>query len=111
VAIVSGQHPEANEQPQVDCSVSYWSDLRVEEHRQAELVDRIAERIRRWGLDGLVSALLECARPFAFLGGQFLWVAQPTLSLLINPDQVAEYAYLLEQPSTIDLLRVRLEQC
>lgn len=82
----------------------------MEEHRQAELVDRIAERIRRWGLDGLVSALLECARPFAFLGGQFLWVAQPTLSLLINPDQVAEYAYLLEQPSTIDLLRVRLEQ-
>jgi hypothetical protein len=111
VAILSGQHPEANEQPQVDCSLSYWSDLRVEEIRQAELVDRIAERVQRWGLDGLVSALLECVRPFAFLGGQLLWVAQPTLGLLIDPDQVAEYAYLLEQPSTIDLLRVRLEQC
>ena len=49
--------------------------------RQAELVDQIVERVRHWGVTGLASALLDGIRPVAFLGGQALWVAQPTLGL------------------------------
>jgi hypothetical protein len=78
---------------------------------QQELVDRIAERIRRWGVTDLASALLEGIRPVAFIGGQALWVAQPALGIFMDAEQVAEYARLLERPEALDLLRTRLEEC
>jgi len=83
----------------------------MNEFRQAELVNQIAERIRVWGATGLVSALLDAARPIAFIGGQMLWVAQPALSVFMDGEQVAEYARLLERPEALDLLRTRLEEC
>ena len=83
----------------------------MNEIRQEELVDQIAERARRWGVSGLVGALLEGIRPIAFIGGQALWVAQPALGLMMDTEQVAEYARLLEQPDTLALLRTRLEDC
>ncbi len=83
----------------------------MNEIRQEELVDQIAERVRRWGVSGLVGALLESIRPIAFIGGQALWVAQPALGLMMDTEQVAEYARLLEQPDTLALLRARLEDC
>lgn len=83
----------------------------MNESRQAELVDQIAERIQQWGATGLVSALLDGIRPLAFVGGQALWVAQPALGMVMDTDKVADYARLLERPETFDLLRARLEEC
>ena len=82
----------------------------MDEVRQTELVDRVAERVRRWGLSGLASALLDSLHPLAFVAGQLLWVAQPALDLVVGTDQVAEVARLLEQPETLSLLRARLEE-
>jgi len=79
--------------------------------RQEELVDQIAERIHRWNMSGLASTFLDAFRPLAFIGGQALWVAQPTLSLLINSDRLADLARLLEEPEALDLLLTRLEEC
>ncbi len=78
--------------------------------RQKELVDQIAERIHRWGMSGLASIFLDAFRPLAFMGGQALWVAQPTLNLLMDNDQVADLAQLLEQPEALTMLRARLEE-
>lgn len=83
----------------------------MNEIRQEELVNQIAERARRWGVAGLVGALLEGIRPIAFLGGQALWVAQPALGLMMDTEKVAEYAHLLEQADALALLRTRLEDC
>jgi hypothetical protein len=83
----------------------------MNEIQQIELVDEIAERIRRWGVTDLASALLEGLRPVAFIGGQALWIAQPALGLVMEPEQVADYARLLERPEALDLLRARLEEC
>lgn len=83
----------------------------MNESRQAELVDQIAERIQQWGAAGLVSALLDGIRPLAFVGGQALWVAQPALGMVMDTDKVADYARLLERPEAFDLLRTRLEEC
>lgn len=78
---------------------------------QIELVNQIVKRVQSWGAVSLVSALLDAGRPLAFLGGQALWVAQPALSVFMDPQRVADYAHLLERPEALDLLRSRLEEC
>jgi hypothetical protein len=60
-------------------------------------------------MSGLASTFLDAFRPLAFIGGQALWIAQPTLNLLIDSDRVADLARLLEQPEALDMLRARLE--
>ncbi len=87
-----------------------WTDTTMDESRQIELVDQIVERVRRWGVAGVTSTLLDAARPLALIGGQLLWVAQPALSLIAGADQVSEYARLLEQPEALDLLQTRLDE-
>lgn len=79
--------------------------------QQTELIDRVANQIRRWGATGLAVTLLEGLRPLAPIGGQMLWIAQPTLGLLADSERLAQYARLLEQPEMLDLLRDRLEAC
>ncbi len=72
-------------------------------------LNQLAETVshRGWRLPALV--LLEAGRPFAFLGGQLLWVAQPLFSLFGTTHWVAETARLLEQPTMVEALIARLE--
>ncbi len=67
-------------------------------------------RLRAWGLDGLVAALLEAFEPLSPLGAQVLYVAQPTLGLFVSRDSVGQWARLLEDPSNMVWLRERLTQ-
>ena len=83
----------------------------MDEVKQAELVDQIVQRVRQWGIGGLVSVLLNSLRPFAFIGGQLLWLAQPTVTLVADGGRVADFARLLEEPAALDLLCTRLEEC
>jgi hypothetical protein len=57
-----------------------------------------------------VSLLLDALEPFAFVGGQLLWILQPTLGLLIGAERIAEYALMLERPETVKLLRAQIEE-
>jgi len=82
----------------------------MDENRQAELVEQLARRIQSWGLSGLVGVLLDALKPFAFVGGQLLWIAQPTLGLLVDGDRIAEYAAMLEHPDVYDLLRAQIKE-
>ncbi|MFC1959753.1 hypothetical protein ACFLYO_03480 [Chloroflexota bacterium] len=67
-------------------------------------------RLRDWGLDGLVMALLEAAEPLSPLGAQALYVAQPTLKLLLPSAGVGQWARLLEDPANVAWLRSCLTQ-
>ena len=80
------------------------------ENRQAELAGQLARRIQRWGLGGPVSVILDALEPFAFVGGQLLWILQPTLGLLVNRERIAEFALMLERPEALRLLRAQLKE-
>ena len=72
---------------------------------QRELIERVAQRIERWGLVTPAVLLLESARPLHFIGGQLLYLAQPLLG-----SAAGRYAELLEHPDSVDQLTARLEQ-
>lgn len=76
---------------------------------QESFIDLVVQIIRRHGLQMPALLLLEAGRPAAFLGGQFLWVAQPALSLLVPSDQIRQMAALLEDPTAVRTLTAKLE--
>jgi len=76
----------------------------------AVFLEQVTELICRRGLRLPVLAVLEAGRPLAFLGGQFLWVAEPVLSLLLPGQLIRRCARLLETPSAVAGLVYRLEK-
>lgn len=77
--------------------------------------ERWAGRLARWSkrlhaahLGELVEVLLEVAEPLGPLGAQMLWIAEPTLGLLVPRDDVASLARLLEAPGGVGWLREQL---
>ena len=76
---------------------------------QESFIDLVVQIIRRHGLQMPALLLLEAGRPVTFLCGQFLWVAQPALSLLVAPDQIGQMAALLEDPTAVRTLTAKLE--
>jgi hypothetical protein len=80
-------------------------------HENDEWVERLArwsERLHAARLDGLIGALLDAAEPLGPLGAQVLWVAQPTLGLLVPRDEIAALARMLEAPDGVARLREQL---
>lgn len=71
-------------------------------------LSRWAVRLQAARLDGLVDALLEALEPLAPLGAQALYVAQPTLGLVMARDEIVALARLLETPGDVDWLRAVL---
>lgn len=76
---------------------------------QDVFLDRIADAVQRYRLRGAALLVLDAGRPLAFLGGQMLWLLQPTLSLLVPGKQVAQLAHVLEKPEAVSALVARLE--
>jgi hypothetical protein len=67
-----------------------------------------SKRLHSTRLDGLVGALLDIVEPLGPLGAQFLWIAQPTLGLLVPREEIGSLARLLEQPDGMAWLREQL---
>ena len=76
----------------------------------AQLIDDIATGLRRRGLHLPVLVALEAGRPFAFIGGQLVWIMQPFLSLFIPSHKLDEAAHLLEDAAAVRALMQRLAQ-
>lgn len=72
------------------------------------LLDQIATALKHRGLNGAALALLEGGQPLAFIGSQFLWLAQPALAVLWPSAQVRQMAHLLEDPAAVRRLMDRL---
>jgi hypothetical protein len=73
------------------------------------------ERFARWGerlrtsrLDSIVGALLDVVEPLGPIGAQLLWVAQPTLGLLIPRKEIDMLARWLDEPGGVARLRAHL---
>jgi hypothetical protein len=73
------------------------------------MIDQLADLICRRGLQTPILVGLEAGRPFAFLGGQLLWVAKPLLSLFFSGREVSRVAELLEEPAAVEALIATLE--
>lgn len=61
-------------------------------------------QIAQAGLRPLALFLLEPGRPLALLAAQLMWLAQPLLSLVWQPQKVSQWARFLEQPGSIEAL-------
>lgn len=72
------------------------------------LLDQIATALKQRGLNGVALALLEVGQPLAFMGSQFLWLAQPALAVLWPAAQVRQMAQLLEDPAAMHRLMEHL---
>ena len=66
-------------------------------------------RVMRSGLHPVTILALESGRPLALLAAQFVWLAQPALSLVWRPQQLAQWAHFLEEPNSMDTLIEHLE--
>jgi hypothetical protein len=78
------------------------------EERDA-LIDQVAERIARWGLDVLAVLFLEMHRPLSFLAGQSLLVAMPFLGAFVDSRHLTRWSRLLQSPENIDRLIERID--
>ena len=73
-------------------------------------VEQVAAFVEARGLRLPALLALEAGRPLTFLGGQFLWLAQPALSLIWPSQWIRQGAQLLEEPDAVEALIARLER-
>lgn len=85
-------------------------DAHAPGQREAELVERIAAALERWGLATPAAFFLEWSRPLSFVGSQFLLLAEPFLRPFVGPQDPLEWAALLADRRNLDLLLARLAQ-
>jgi len=55
-----------------------------------------ARNLHRWGMEGLVSVLLESAGPLAIIGAQIVYIGQPLLSSTVPDEHLKALVRLLE---------------
>src|SRR5689334_9051799 len=80
---------------------------------QAPAIDALAGLIRRSGMAGVASVLLDAGRPLVWVGGQLLWALQPFAGALggnRSPLSVSGIARLLEGEGFPDDLLERLSR-
>lgn len=77
---------------------------------QVNFVEKVASKIAQLGLAAPAILLLEAHKPVAFIGGQFLLVAQPTLDLFVSPSLTQGMVDLLTDPTQLERLITHLEQ-
>ena len=78
--------------------------------RENAFIKQVASTIEARGLRLPTLIALEAGRPLAFLGGQFLWMAQPALSLIVPSQWIRQTAQLLEEPEAVAALIAQLEE-
>ena len=72
-------------------------------------INQVANKISELGLTAPAILLLEAHKPLAFIGSQFLLVAQPTLDLFLPPDMIGNVSELLADPDQLEQLITKLE--
>jgi len=77
--------------------------------RRDELIERLARRIVDLGLLAPAIVFLEAYKPLAFLGAQMLWVAEPFLKSAFHPNDLRDFATLMQDDEGTEALITRLE--
>ena len=74
------------------------------------LIERLAQKVSRWGLTAPAILFLEANKPFSFIGSQTLLFFQPLLGFLIGDEVIGGYAQLLEDQANVERLLHLLER-
>lgn len=74
------------------------------EMEKQRFASQIADYLSDRGLVSLALTGLEVGRPLAFMGGQLLWILQPTAGLLFPRQRIAQLATFLEDPEAVNQL-------
>lgn len=69
----------------------------------------MADLVVRRGMSVPAVMLLECWRPFGFLGSQVLHFLKPFATLVLNPTEYERFARLLERREAVNLLLDAIE--
>lgn len=83
--------------------------MKLDANRRQQLIDQVARRVVDAGMSAPVILLLEMHKPMAFLGAQFVWVAQPFLSIGLKDADVRDFARLIEERANVQALIERIE--
>jgi hypothetical protein len=76
---------------------------------QTDFIEKVAKRISELGLTAPAIFLLEVNKPLAFIGSQFLLIAQPSLDIFLPHHFTRDMADFLADPAQLDQLISRLE--
>jgi len=90
----------------VSTSPDRWEPLSPQ--RRDEILERIAQRIKRYGLITPAVLFLEMNKPLTFIASQAVHFFSPIVGVFIA--NVEEYAYLMEDRENVDRLIRRLEE-
>ena len=82
----------------------------LQDARRQEVIDRVCGRLIAWNLREPAVVFLSMHAPLAFLGSQFLIAAQPFLGVFTGDEFAQDFAVLLDDPASVELLVNRLEQ-
>lgn len=77
---------------------------------EEELLNRVAERIKRMGLQMPAILFLEAHKPLGFIGGQVLYFSLPFLGVIFGFQNVSLFAKILSTPGGVEKLIRRLEE-
>ena len=83
--------------------------MALDAHRREQLLDELTRRIEKMGMTAPAILFLETYKPLAFLGAQFLWFAQPFLSLGFDQADLRDLTLLVEDRAGVEELIERLE--
>ena len=82
----------------------------LQDARRQELIDRVCGQLLAWNLREPAVVFLSMHAPLAFLGSQFLIATQPFLGVVVGNEFARNFAVLLQDPESLELLINRLEQ-
>ncbi len=85
-------------------------DADLPESRRDELIENLAQKVTQRRLSAPAILFLELHKPLAFLAGQSLVLGSGFLAPLFGPQNVQQYAKLIESRDNVERLIQRIEE-
>lgn len=89
-------------------SANLWDDELTAEQREL-LIEKLARRVQRFGMEAPAILMLEMHKPLAFLASQTLILGSGILVPLFGLKNIQQYSKLLESRDHVEMLIRRIE--
>ena len=77
---------------------------------QAKLIDRVCREIVRRQMTLPAQMFVESSAPLHFVGGQLMRFLEPFISVVLDPNEVRDFASFIEQRGSMEYISTRLEE-
>jgi hypothetical protein len=84
-------------------------DAELPEDRRDELVENLAQKVHKLGLDSPAILFLEMNKPLAFVASQSLLIGSGFLAPIVGAQNLQEYIKLIESRSNVERVIQRIE--